>query len=245
MLSVSLINKNLPERKKINPQPSRALLTHFRHRSGLRRRPSSPCEGDRDLRWFDPDSVALFPFPFHFCSLFSFVFLLLLVLETKSDGSEPLFCFTYQSSDLVLYRGDLLEALGGSSPKQIISLLSVRLGLSSGHWDLLQRWMSGGHQVWGFLPVRVSSDYSTLGLDYSKLFLLKSPTTPELNGKFDLTFQWFAWLGSRIQTYCCSGHWLLWLLLKTSGCWSSFVLYGVVVVGLFVVVFVVVIVTLL
>uniref|UniRef100_A0A2N9H0X7 Uncharacterized protein n=1 Tax=Fagus sylvatica TaxID=28930 RepID=A0A2N9H0X7_FAGSY len=23
--------------------------------------------------------------------------------------------------------------------------------------------MSGGHQVWGFLPVRVSSDYPTLG----------------------------------------------------------------------------------
>uniref|UniRef100_A0A2N9FTG4 Uncharacterized protein n=1 Tax=Fagus sylvatica TaxID=28930 RepID=A0A2N9FTG4_FAGSY len=86
------------------PTPSRALLTHFQHRSGLRRHPSSPCEGDRDLRWSDPDSVALFPFPFHFRSLFSFVCLLLLLLETKSDGSEPLFHFTYQSFDLVLYR---------------------------------------------------------------------------------------------------------------------------------------------
>jgi hypothetical protein len=161
--------------KKKNPEPSRALLTHFQHRSGLRRRPSPPCEGDRDQRWSDSGSVALFPFPFHFHSLFSFVFLLLLLLETKSDGSELLFRFTYQSSDLVLYGGDLLEALGGSSPKQIISLLSVRLGLSSGRRDLLRRWMSGGHRVWGFLPVRVSSDYPTLGLDYSKLFLLKSP----------------------------------------------------------------------
>uniref|UniRef100_A0A2N9EI42 Uncharacterized protein n=1 Tax=Fagus sylvatica TaxID=28930 RepID=A0A2N9EI42_FAGSY len=24
--------------------------------------------------------------------------------------------------------------------------------------------------------------------------------------KFDLTLQWFAWLGVKFQTFCCSGH---------------------------------------
>jgi hypothetical protein len=91
--------------------------------------------------------MALFPFPFHFRSLFWFVFLLLFLLETKSDEVLALFRFTYQSSDLVLYGGDLLGALGGSSPKQIISLLSIRLGLSSVRRDLLRRRMSGGHRV--------------------------------------------------------------------------------------------------
>ena len=132
--------------------------------------------------------MALFPFPFPFRSLFSFVFLLLFLLETKSDDFSALLCFTYQSSDLVLYGGDLLEALSGSSPKQIISLLSVRLGLSSGRRDLLRRWMSGGHRVWGFLLVRVSSDYPTLGFHYSKLFLLKSPNHTRIKWqiRFDL-----------------------------------------------------------
>jgi hypothetical protein len=35
--------------------------------------------------------------------------------------------------------------------------------------------MSGGHRFWAFIPVRVSSDYPNLGVDYSKLFLVKSP----------------------------------------------------------------------
>jgi hypothetical protein len=35
--------------------------------------------------------------------------------------------------------------------------------------------MFGEHRVWGFLQVQVSIDYPTFGVDYSKLFFLKSP----------------------------------------------------------------------
>ena len=67
-----------------------------------------------------------------------------------------------------------MEALGGSSLQQTLSLLSAHLGRSSGRRDLLRLWMFGGHRVWGFIPVRVSFGYPTFGVDYSKLFFLKS-----------------------------------------------------------------------
>ena len=130
-------------------------------------------------------------------SFFPFVFLFFLILAPRSDGFEPsppplsstTFRFTSQSSDPVLYGGDLLEYLGGSSLQRIPSLLSTRIGLFSGRWDLLRRWMFGGHRVWGFLPARVSIDYPTFGVDYSKLFFLKSPyhTWIEWQILFDLS----------------------------------------------------------
>uniref|UniRef100_A0A2N9H1X7 Uncharacterized protein n=1 Tax=Fagus sylvatica TaxID=28930 RepID=A0A2N9H1X7_FAGSY len=54
--------------------------------------------------------------------------------------------------------------------------------------------------AWGFLPVRVSSDYPTLGLDYSKLFLLKSPyhTRIEWQIRFD-----FASKPTAVPIGCC------------------------------------------
>ena len=81
-----------------------------------------------------------------------------------------------------------MECLGGSSFQRIPSLLSTRFGLSSGRRVLLRRWMFGGHRVWGFLPARVSINYPTLGVDYSKLFL-KSPyhTRIEWQIRFDLS----------------------------------------------------------
>jgi hypothetical protein len=113
----------------------------------------------------------------------SFVFLLFLLLATRSDSSEPpspplssiTFRFSSLYSDLVLYGGDLLEALGGSSPQRTLSLLSAYLGLFSGRRDLLRLWMFGGHRVWGVTPGRVSCDSPTFGVDYSKLFIWKSP----------------------------------------------------------------------
>ena len=104
-------------------------------------------------------------------------------LAPRSDDSEspppplssPTFCFTSYSSDLVLYGGDLLEALGGSSLQRTPSLLSARLCLSSGRQDLLQLWMFGGHWIWGLIPIRDSIVYPTFGVDPSKLFFLKSP----------------------------------------------------------------------
>ena len=91
--------------------------------------PSPPCEGDRDQRWFDCGSVALYLSP----SSFVFLFFLILVLRL------------------------------------------ARLGCSSGSRDLLWLRMSGRHRVWAFIQVRVSFDYPNLGVDYSKLFFVKSP----------------------------------------------------------------------
>uniref|UniRef100_A0A2N9HG05 Uncharacterized protein n=1 Tax=Fagus sylvatica TaxID=28930 RepID=A0A2N9HG05_FAGSY len=43
------------------------------------------------------------------------------------------------------------------------------------------------------------SNYPTFGVDYSKLFFFEEPLPhPKSFVKFDLTSQWFAWLGSRI-----------------------------------------------
>ena len=113
--------------------------------SGLRGLPSPPCKGDRDQRWSDHGSVAL--------SL-SYV-LLFLLLAPRSDSfeppppplSSPIFRFTLHSSDRVLYEGDLLETLGGSSFQRTLSLLSAQLFLSSGRRDLLRPWMFGGHRI--------------------------------------------------------------------------------------------------
>uniref|UniRef100_A0A2N9FHK7 Uncharacterized protein n=1 Tax=Fagus sylvatica TaxID=28930 RepID=A0A2N9FHK7_FAGSY len=141
--------------------------------NGLSGLPSPPCEGDRDQRWSDHDSVAL--------SL-SFV-LLFLLLAPRSDGfeppppplSSPTFRFTFHSSDRVLYEGDFLETLGGSSFQRALSLLSAQLFLSNGRRDLFRPWMFGGHWIWGLLLVQDSIDYHIFGVDLSKLFFLKNP----------------------------------------------------------------------
>ena len=108
--------------------------THFNIVLGPRRRPSPPGEGDRDQQWSNLDGVVISP------SFFPFLFLFLLFLTTRSDGSEspppplpfPTFRFTSHPSDLVLYGGDLLEALGDSSLHRPLSLLSTRICHSSG-----------------------------------------------------------------------------------------------------------------
>ena len=138
-----------------------------------------------------PISVAwASPLVFYFISLF------FLILALRSDGFEPpppppsstTFLFTSHSSDPVLYGGDLLESLGGSSLQQISSLLSARFDLSDGRRDLLQRWMLDGHRVWRFISASVSINHPTLRIDFSKLFL-KSPyhTRIEWQIRFDLS----------------------------------------------------------
>ncbi len=93
-----------------------------------------------------------------------------------------------------LYGGDLLEALGGSSFQQTLSLLSARLGFFNGRRDLLRLWMFGGYRVWRFLPGRVSFDYPIFWVDYSKLFFFKSPyhTWIVWQIRFDLSVVCFA-----------------------------------------------------
>ena len=82
-----------------------------------------------------------------------------------------------------------MEALGGSSPQRTLSLLSACLRLSSGRRDLLRLWMFGGHRVWKVTPSRVSCNSPTFGVDYSKLFIWKSPYHTRIKWKirFDLT----------------------------------------------------------
>uniref|UniRef100_A0A2N9GBA8 Legume lectin domain-containing protein n=1 Tax=Fagus sylvatica TaxID=28930 RepID=A0A2N9GBA8_FAGSY len=86
-------------------------------------------------------------------SFFPFFSLFFFILASRSVGSEPpppplpatTFHSTSQSFDSVLYRGNLLEFLGGSSLHRIPSLLSARLCRSSGCRDLLRRWLFEGH----------------------------------------------------------------------------------------------------
>ena len=162
--------------KKPNPTRLRPT-THFTDVLGPRQRPSSPDEGDRDQQRFDLGGMAISPSSFLFISLFLF----LLFLTTRSDGFEspptslpfPSFRFTPHPSDLVLYSGDLLEAMGDSRLHRLLSLLSARIYHSSAHRDHRQQWMFGEHWIWGLLPIRLSID-PIFGFDYLKLFL-KSP----------------------------------------------------------------------
>jgi hypothetical protein len=104
-------------------------------------------------------------------------------VSTRSDGSKsppspppppsPTFRFTPPPSDLVLYGGDLLEILGDLNLLRHLSFLSARSCPSGGRRDPLRQLMFGGHQIWGFIPVRSLID-PTFGVDYLKLFL-KSP----------------------------------------------------------------------
>ena len=56
--------------------------------SGLRDRPSPPCEGDRDQRWSDPDRVARFRFVFLFFSFYYVISPFSLLSTTRSEGPE-------------------------------------------------------------------------------------------------------------------------------------------------------------
>ena len=136
-------------------------------------------------------------------SFFLFFSLFFFILASRSVGSEPpppplpstTFCSTSQSSDPVLYEGNLLEFLGGSRLHRISSLLSAHLCRSSGYRDLLRLWLFGGHPIWGSLPVRVYLTSSTFEVDSSKP-LLEGPL-PHLNrmascqGNFDSTSPWY------------------------------------------------------
>jgi hypothetical protein len=128
-------------------------------------------------------------------SSFPFFFSLFIMLAPRPADSEPppppslsstTFLSTPQSPDLVLHEGDLMESLGDLSLQQISSLLSARCDLSGGRRDPLRRWMLDGHRVWRFISARVSINYPTLRVDYSKLFL-KSPyhTRIEWQIRFD------------------------------------------------------------
>uniref|UniRef100_A0A2N9HVZ4 Uncharacterized protein n=1 Tax=Fagus sylvatica TaxID=28930 RepID=A0A2N9HVZ4_FAGSY len=66
--------------------------------------------------------------------------------------------------------------------------------------------MTGGHRFWALIPVRVSSDYPNLGVDYSKLFFGKSPCHTRIvwQHRSDLLVVCLA--GSRIQIFCVSRH---------------------------------------
>ena len=111
-----------------------------------------------------------------FLSFPPFILLFFLFLASRSDSSElpppplssPTFRFTYPSSNQGLSGGNLLETLGDSSFQRTLSLLSTRPCLSSGCRDFLRLLLFGGHSVWKSLPVRVSLNYSTFGVDSSK-----------------------------------------------------------------------------
>ena len=168
------LSRNLLEKKKTNKPLNPTTL--FQLDLGLCSRPSPPGEGDRNQRWSDLGRVAL---PL---SVFPFVSLFFLILAPRSECSEPpppppsstTFLFTPHSPDPVLYGGDLLESLGGSSLQRFPFPFLASIDRFSGRLDLLRRWMFGGHRVWGFLPARVSVNHLTLGVDFLKLFL-KSP----------------------------------------------------------------------
>jgi hypothetical protein len=101
----------------------------------------------------------------------------------------PPFLFTSPSSDLSLYGGNLLEALGDSSLQRTPSLLAARFCFSSGCRDLLSCGCLVSSRFWGSLLVRVSFDYPIFGVDYSKLFFMKSPCHTRIvwQIRFDLT----------------------------------------------------------
>ena len=118
---------------------------------------SPPGERDRDQKWSDLGSVAHFrSFPSSFLP-FLFCFLLGLRSEvTDQPPSPPLLSPSFRVTSSPSDRG-----------------LSTHLSISSKRRDRLRPWMTGGHQVWGLLPVRL---YITpiFGVDSLKLFL-KSP----------------------------------------------------------------------
>ena len=182
--------------EKPSTQPFLNPHNLFQPGLGLRRRPSPLGEGDRDQKRPDLGSAALSLSFFLFFSLFFFI------LVSRPVGSElpppPLppttFVSTSPSPDLVLYGGNLVEFLGGSSLHQIPSPLPARPCRSSGCRGLLRRWLFGGHPVWGFLPVRVYLAYSTFEVDSPKPLLegpLSHPNRTAFQGNFDSTSPWY------------------------------------------------------
>jgi hypothetical protein len=129
----------------------------------------------------DSQISVMWPFSFLFVLFFFFSFFwhqisLPRATSTTPLLSSPFFYFTSFSSDLVLCGWDLLEPLGGLRLQWTPLLLSARFVVSHRRRDLLQPWMFCRHQVWGLL-VRDFLDYPILGVDLSKLFILKSLNT--------------------------------------------------------------------
>jgi hypothetical protein len=133
----------------------------------------------------------------------------------------------------------------------ILVLRLARLGCSSGRRDLLRLLMSGGHRVWVFIPVRVFSDYPNLRVDYSKLFLVKSPCHTRIvwQNRFDLLVACLAGIKDpnllRFQTLVavvvleiywigikfCAGYYVFWVVCCCfSCCWDVSVVNYVVLV---------------
>ncbi len=178
------INFSLLKASHLSPFLTLAAATHLPPLtfsltcSGSHGLPSPLCEGDHDRSWSYLDRVALF---LHFLP-FIFLFLLLLVSKSASPKPPPLpfscpfFHFPYLSSDLVLCEWDSSDPLGGSRLQRSPLLLSARFVASSSRRDILRLWMFCRHWVWGLFLVRDFLDYPVLGVDLSKLFILKSPT---------------------------------------------------------------------
>uniref|UniRef100_A0A2N9ITE9 Uncharacterized protein n=1 Tax=Fagus sylvatica TaxID=28930 RepID=A0A2N9ITE9_FAGSY len=138
------------------------------------------------------------------------------MVRSRSEGSEspppplplPTFRFTSHPSDLALYSGDRLEALGDSNLHRNPARLSTQSCQSSECRDPLRQWMIGGHRTWRLLPDRLLID-PTFGFDSLKLFL-KSPHHTRIawyllpwQTRFDLVVYL---AGIRLQILCCSGH---------------------------------------
>jgi hypothetical protein len=194
-----------------------------------------------------PISVAR-PFPSLFSCSFPFSFSILVSQPIGSELPPPplpptTFFSTSPSPDPVLYGGNLLEFLGGSSLHQIPSPLPARPCRSSGCRGLLRQWLFGGHPVWGFLSVRVYLACSTSEVDSSKPLLegpLSHPNRTVFQGNFDSTSLWYVnWVQvSKLAVVpdnnCCGCSY------KSSGLETNFVSNGsnvvVVAAGCFVVV---------
>uniref|UniRef100_A0A2N9F336 Uncharacterized protein n=1 Tax=Fagus sylvatica TaxID=28930 RepID=A0A2N9F336_FAGSY len=99
------------------------------------------------------------------------------MVRSRSDGSEspppplplPTFRFFSHPSDLALYSGDRLEALGDSNLHRHPSPLSTQICQSSERRDPLRQLMIGGHRTWRLLPDRLLIDPTfggLLGWDY-------------------------------------------------------------------------------
>uniref|UniRef100_A0A2N9GI80 Uncharacterized protein n=1 Tax=Fagus sylvatica TaxID=28930 RepID=A0A2N9GI80_FAGSY len=158
--------------------------------SGLRDRPSPPCEGDRDQQWSDPGRVARFRFVFFFFSFQYAISLFFLLSTTKSEGSEspppplpsPPFRSTSHPSDLAVFGGDLMETLGDLSLHRHLSLRSAWICLFNGSRDPLRHLMLEPLHTriaWYILPWQKRFDRGLPGWDYGSC----SVAAPDIDGR--------------------------------------------------------------